>query len=416
MIQTQKGTKDILPGEISQWQYVESVIRSITSDYGFKEIRTPTFESTDLFLRSVGDTTDIVQKEMYTFLDKGNRSITLKPEGTAGVVRSFIQNGMFNDALPTKLYYLYNPVFRYERPQEGRLREHHQFGVEMFGSNDPSSDAEIIMLAWNLINKLKINDIQLRINSIGCKECRKEYNKALKQFLEKNIENMCFDCQSRFERNPMRILDCKNEECKKYNENAPKIIDYLCDSCKSHFEQLKNYLTIAGIEFVVDARIVRGLDYYCNTVFEIVTNSIGSQGTVCGGGRYNTLVEMLGGPKNMPGMGFGLGMERLILLMNRQNFDWPKEREVDVYFCTFNQEAKEQAFKFANELRQKGINAQIDLMNRGVKAQFKYANKINAKKVVIIGEQELIDKKAKLKDMQSSEESMINFEDLTSVF
>ena len=310
-----KGTKDILPDESYRWQYVEEKIRDITRRFHFSEIRVPTFEHTELFLRGVGDTTDVVQKEMYTFNDKGDRSITLRPEGTAGVTRAFIESGMAAGPQPTKMYYLALPVFRYENPQAGRLREHHQFGVEFFGAPDASADAEIINLAWTVLRELGITKLKLNINSIGCKECRKTYNDALVAYYEQRENELCDTCKTRLHKNPLRLLDCKEEHCSELAADAPKIIDYLCDDCNSHFESLKGYLALLGIEYAVNPLIVRGLDYYTKTVFEIISDEIGAKGTVCGGGRYDGLIQELGGP-DMPGVGFGMGMERLLMVLD----------------------------------------------------------------------------------------------------
>ena len=406
-----KGTKDVLPGESYKWQYIEGIMRDVCARFGYREIRTPVFEHTELFLRGVGDTTDIVQKEMYTFEDKAKRSITLKPEGTAGVVRSFIENGMAGAAQPTKMYYLACPVFRYERPQAGRYREHHQFGIECFGAQEPSIDAEIIIVALTVFKELGIKGLELNINSIGCPECRAEYNKALLAYLNKNKEGLCSDCRKRMQTNPLRVLDCKQESCSKIVADAPKMIDYLCEDCRVHFEGLKNRLAAAGIEYRINPLIVRGLDYYTKTVFEIISTDIGAQGTVCGGGRYDGLVEELGG-KPTPGIGFGMGMERLLLVLESLGIDIPEPSLCDVYVCTLGEQAAQEGFSITTQLRNAGVKAECDHMGRSMKAQMKYAGKIGAAKVVIIGEDELKNKEAVVRDMAQSKEDTVAFEQL----
>ena len=406
-----KGTKDVLPEESFKWQYVEKTARDTAHLFGANEIRTPTFEHTEVFARGVGDSTDIVNKEMYTFLDKGDRSITLKPEGTAGVARAFTEHGLSNSALPQKLYYI-TPCFRYERPQAGRLREFHQFGIEFLGSYSPDIDAEVILLAKTFLDNLNISGYSLYINSIGCKDCRKEYNEALKNYFRENLDNLCPLCRERFEKNPLRILDCKNDECKKIGENAPSILDYLCDDCKIHFEKVKKYLTSVGVEYTVDDRIVRGLDYYTKTVFEFVSNSIGAQGTICGGGRYDGLIEQLGGPK-MPGIGFAVGIERLLILMEKGGIN-PQKTAVKLYIAPMGDLAKEKAFELSNELRRAGVSCDLDHMDRGIKSQFKYADKIGAKFVGVIGTSELDAGVIKIKDMATGEEKEVKFDDLVN--
>lgn len=403
MINIPKGTKDVLPQESYKWHYIEGKVREIAKEFNLKEIRTPTFEHTELFLRGVGETTDVVNKEMYTFLDKGERSITLKPEGTAGVVRAYLENGLASLAMPLKMYYI-TPVFRYEKPQAGRLREHHQFGIEVYGSESAVTDAEVISIASSLFEKLNIKNLTLNINSIGCPTCRAEYNKALKEYYRPHLDEMCETCRERFDKNPLRILDCKEEKCKEINVNAPAITDYLCADCKAHFESLKEYLTAMNIPFVVNSRIVRGLDYYTRTVFEFVSNNIGSQGTVCGGGRYDGLVEQLGG-KHTPCAGFGMGIERLLLLMDSVGIDIPENDGISVYFATFGENALKKALLYTSLLRKAGVSADFDHLNKSFKAQFKYANKINAKYVVSIGDDEINSGVLKVKNMQNGEET-----------
>ena len=413
MINIPKGTKDVLPQDSYKWQYVESTAREVAGLFNLKEIRTPTFEHTELFQRGVGDTTDIVTKEMYTFKDKGDRSITLKPEGTAGAVRSFIESGLANGVLPAKMYYI-TPAFRYERPQAGRLREFHQFGVEIFGAKGAQTDAEAIVMADTLLKKLGLN-VQLYINSIGCPTCRAAFNKALKEFFEPNLENLCYDCKTRYEKNPLRLLDCKEENCKKINANAPSILDYLCDDCAAHFEELKACLDLAGVAYEIDPRIVRGLDYYTRSVFEFVSTSIGAQGTVCAGGRYDGLIEELGG-NPMPAVGFAAGIERLLIVMEQTGVEIPAPRVPTVYIAGMDGECRKKAFEIAIALRAKGIFAEIDHMERSVKAQFKYADKLGAKYVAVIGGNELSEGRANVKCMATGESESVAFADMTTYF
>lgn len=410
MINIPKGTKDVLPKDSYKWQYVESVARKVAGDFNALEIRTPTFEHTEVFSRGVGETTDIVNKEMYTFLDKGDRSITLKPEGTAGVVRAFIENGLYSQALPQKLFYI-TQCFRYERPQAGRLREFHQFGVEFLGSDDANIDAETILLAHTFFKRLNITGLTLYINSIGCPECRKKYENALKAYLNEHESELCELCKDRKEKNPLRVLDCKNPDCKQINKNAPKILDYICDDCKSHFEKVQKLLSLAGVEYKIDSGIVRGLDYYTKTVFEFVSENIGAQGTVCGGGRYNGLVSQLGGA-DVPGIGFAIGIERMLLLLDSLRIEIPDKNRVEVYFAPMGEKESEKAFELCSVLRDLGVRAELDHMQRGIKAQFKYADKIKAEYVVVIGSTELEKGEVKLKNMQSGEETSLTFDQL----
>ena len=411
MINIPKGTKDILPSESYKWHYIEKTAREVASLFGVKEIRTPTFEHTELFLRGVGDTTDIVNKEMYTFEDKGKRSITLKPEGTAGVARAFIENGLFSSAMPLKMYYI-TPVFRYERPQAGRLREHHQFGVEFYGGYGADLDAEVILTAYTLLTKLGLN-VQLNINSMGCKECRKAYNLALKEYLSSSIDKMCDTCRERYEKNPLRILDCKEEKCKQLTKTAPKITDYLCDDCNNHFTTLQKCLDLANLKYKINPYIVRGLDYYTKTVFEFVTDALGSQGTVCGGGRYDGLIEQIGG-NSVPGVGFGMGLERILMLMEATNVEIPKENGVKVFLATGGEKAFEKAFEVCYQLRLKGIVAETDHMQRSFKSQFKYADKIGAEYVIAIGDDELQNGIVKVKKMLDGSLKEIKIDDIVN--
>lgn len=406
-LQAPKGTKDIPPQESYKWHFIEGLVREICDKYGLKETRTPVIEHTELFLRGVGDTTDIVQKEMYTFEDKGGRSITLKPEGTAGVVRMFVEQKLFAEAQPTKMYYLYCPVFRYEKPQAGRLREHHQFGVEIFGAPKASADAECIGVALELIERVGIKDLSVHINSIGCPKCRPNYHAALKAYLKESYDSLCGDCKTRYEKNPLRVLDCKVPGCKEIAAKAPVILDYLCDDCQAHMTELKGCLEEMGVAYEIDPHIVRGLDYYTRTVFEIISTHIGSQGTVCGGGRYDGLVEEIGGP-SMAGVGFGMGMERLLLVAENQGLTIPEPAPYDVYIAGIGEQARIKGFSLAYALRRRGFKVECDHVGRSIKAQFKYADKVSARFVAVLGESELNEGKIKLKQMATGEETYVS--------
>lgn len=406
LTQAPKGTQDLLPPQSGNWQTVEDVMRSEAAIHGFGEARTPVFEHTELFLRSVGDTTDVVEKQMYTFNDKGGRSVTLRPEGTAGAVRAMLEHAVYNEGLPVKLYYL-TSCYRYEKPQAGRLREFHQFGVEMFGAEAPVADAEVICLAKSIFDRLGVRNLTLELNSIGCPTCRAKFHQALKEYFEGHRDELCETCLSRLERNPMRILDCKSPVCSKIAEGAPHILDYLCDDCKEHFEGVQSYLNAAGVEYVVNPTIVRGLDYYNRTVFEFVSNDLGAQSTVCGGGRYDGLTEQMGG-KSMAGLGFGLGMERLMLVLEAQKIELPAPPSCEVYIASMGQNASKEAFRLVTELQRSGIVAACDLCSRGLKAQMKYANKIGAAFTLVLGDNELEQKKAKIKNMKTGEETSIS--------
>ena len=406
-----KGTKDMLPEQAYKWRYIENAFAEICRKYGFEDIRTPVFEHTELFQRGVGDTTDIVQKEMYSFQDYGKRNITLKPEGTSPVVRAYVEHKLYAGVQPSKFYYNI-PCFRYEKPQSGRLRQFHQFGIETFGTDDMMADAEIISLANDFLNEMGITDIQLRINSVGCPECRKKHREALKAFLEPKYDQLCDTCKDRYDRNPMRILDCKSPVCQELVQGAPVMLDYLCDDCRDSFEELKSNLDAMGIEYVVDPGIVRGLDYYTKTAFEFVTTKIGAQGTVCGGGRYDHLVEEIGGPST-PGVGFGLGKERLLLTMEACGAEIPQEDGADVFIAVMGDDAKAAGLKLMRELRQSGLSVQMDIMGRNIKNQFKYANRIKARKTVVIGQNELENNSFAIKDMTTSEQVMVPMEAIT---
>lgn len=410
MINIPKGTKDVLPSESYKWQFIENAAREVAKDFNIREIRTPVFEHTELFLRGVGETTDVVTKEMYTFEDKGGRSITLKPEGTAGAARMFIENGLANAPLPLKAYYIV-PCYRYERPQAGRLREFHQFGIEVFGTSAPEADAEVIFAASSFLKKLGIRDTRLEINSIGCKSCRAEYNRALKDYFRPHLGEMCSTCNERFDKNPLRMIDCKEERCKKITANAPKILDYLCPECRAHFERVKTLLDGLGVEYAVNPDIVRGLDYYTRTVFEFVSTSIGAQGTVCGGGRYDGLISELGGG-NVPAIGFAAGLERLVLLMENTGVPFPEAPVPEVYIAGMDDASRAKAFSLVNGLRTQGISAEGDLMARSVKAQLKYADKLGAKYVVVIGGTELETGVCNVKKMSDGSVTCVPFADI----
>lgn len=413
MINIPKGTKDVVPDAAYKWHYLEDVVRKTAAEFGFKEIRTPTFEHTELFLRGVGETTDIVNKEMYTFTDKGDRSITLKPEGTAGVARAYIENCLGDMPQPVKMYYL-TPVFRYERPQAGRLREHHQFGVELYGSAAPYADAEVMLVAKTLFDKLGLTEPVLNINSIGCPECRKKYNAALKEYLAGNIDKMCASCRERFDKNPLRILDCKEPGCKAITASAPKTLEYLCDDCRAHFEKLQSILSSAGVEFRVNPSVVRGLDYYTGTVFEFISSAIGAQGTVCGGGRYNNLVSEVGG-KPTPAVGFGMGLERLIMILENLNLYLGEPETPTIYIAPTSEAEAEAAFSVVGELRKKGVSAECDIMGRSLKAQMKYAGKRGYAFVAVMGADEINSGKIKIKRMSDGVETECAISDIAEV-
>lgn len=414
MINIPKGTKDVLPEESYKWHYVEKTVREVARAFCVNEIRTPSFEHTELFLRGVGDTTDIVNKEMYTFEDKGGRSITLKPEGTAGVARAFIENSLYGNAQPTKMYYI-TPVFRYEKPQAGRLREHHQFGIEYYGAYSPAADVEVMMLAKTIFDKFGVGNLVLNINSIGCPECRKKYNAALKSYLGARLDDMCPTCRERFDKNPLRILDCKEEGCKAITKDAPSVIDYLCDDCRAHHESVCRQLDALGVNYVVNPRIVRGLDYYTRTVFEFISSNIGAQGTVCAGGRYNNLVEQVGG-KPCPAVGFGMGIERLLLVLESLGLSVGEKYVPDVYFAPVCDKARDITPALALKLRAKGLSVDYDIMDRGFKPQLKYANKTGVKYLVILGEDEIAKGTASVKNMQSGEQVEVAFSELEKYF
>jgi histidyl-tRNA synthetase len=404
-----KGTEDVLPKDSYRWQFVEDVMRKESASYGFKEIRTPVFEHTELFARGVGQTTDVVQKEMYTFDTKGGESVTLRPEGTAGAARAVLEHGLVNDSLPIKASYFVS-CYRYEKPQAGRLREFHQFGLECYGTQSPVADAELICAAQSIFDRLGIKQLRLEINSIGCPTCRAEYHKALKEYFYGYKDELCETCNSRLEKNPMRILDCKSPVCSKIAQGAPKITDYLCDECKEHFASVQKYLDAAGVEYTINPTIVRGLDYYTKTVFEFVTDFIGAQGTVCGGGRYDGLIEELGG-KHLPSLGFAMGIERLLMLMDKQGIEIPKPSTCDLYVAVMGEKASLKSFEIIKAVRSCGLIAETDVVGRGLRAQMKYADKIGAKFSMVLGDNEIEQGKAVIKNMSSGEQTEMVLDD-----
>ena len=408
-----RGTKDIIPAEAYKWNYLEEKFRDLCRLYGYEEIRTPVFEHTELFKRGVGDTTDIVQKEMYTFKDRGDRDLTLKPEGTAGVIRAFIENKMYAETQPTKLFYI-TPCFRYERPQSGRQRQFHQFGVEAIGSDTPSLDAEVISLAMQFLGEAGLKDLTVSINSVGCPVCREEYNRLLKDYLAAKADVLCDLCNDRRDKNPMRVIDCKNETCQANIVDIPLMADHLCDNCKDHFDQLKSYLDEMDIKYVVDKKIVRGLDYYKRTAFEIISNDLGAQSTVCGGGRYDGLVEQIGGPSGYSGIGFGLGAERLLLTLEANGVEIGNPNHTDIFVVTIGDKAKLKSFSILKDLRVNHISADKDHLDRSLKAQFKYSNKINAKYTIVIGDDELDKDEATLKNMETGDQELIKISELVN--
>ena len=398
-----KGTEDVLPKQSYRWQFVENIMREEARAYGFKEIRTPVFEHTELFARGVGQTTDVVQKEMYTFDTKGGESVTLRPEGTAGAARAVLEHSLEQDGLPIKASYFVS-CYRYEKPQAGRLREFHQFGIEEYGTQAPAADAEIICLAQSVLDRLGLSQVHLEINSIGCPECRARYNQALKEYFTQYKDRLCPTCLTRLEKNPMRLLDCKSPEDKEIAKDAPKITDYLCEECEAHFTEVKKYLDAAGVEYTVNPTIVRGLDYYTKTVFEFITDCIGAQGTVCGGGRYDGLIEELGG-KHMPSLGFAMGMERLLMVMDAQKIEIPDNDKTALYIATMGDAAKVKAFELLRQVRECGLIAETDVVGRGLRAQMKYADKIGAKYSVVLGDNEIEENKARVKNMETGEQT-----------
>lgn len=406
-MQALRGTQDILPDNIYKWNHVESVIKELCALYGYSEIRTPMFEDTKLFLRGIGDTTDVVAKEMYTFEDRGGRSITLRPENTAAVVRSYLEHKLYGDQQVHKLFYI-GSMFRYDRPQAGRYREFHQFGVEVLGASSPAADAEVINLAYTLFKTLGLKELELHINSIGDYKCRPIYRQKLIEFFEEKEDQLCDDCQARLHKNPLRILDCKEDSCRRASAGAPKITGYLCDECEKKFEAVKRYLAALEIPYSVDSRLVRGLDYYTNTAFEIQYPPLGAQSAICGGGRYDGLVEDVGGPST-PGIGFAVGLERLLLALEMQKLIPEPANRKKVYIVTLGEDAIVEGIKIQQHLRDKGVIAEIDLQDRSIKGQMKQAGKNNAEYTVIIGANEMEKKEAAVKNMENGKQQDIPF-------
>ena len=403
-----RGTKDILPDTVGDWLYIEKEIRDLCKRFGYQEIRTPVFEHTELFQRGIGEGTDVVDKEMYTFTDRGGRSVTLRPENTASAVRAYLQNKLYAEADLVKLFYI-GSMFRYDRPQAGRLREFHQFGIEALGESNPAVDAEVILLAIKLLEGLGLKDLELSINSVGCPECRSQYRTMLQDFFRDKLEDLCEDCKSRFDRSPLRILDCKKDSDKPYMADAPKITDCLCEECSSHFEALKQHLAKAGVGFKHDPRLVRGLDYYTKTAFEIKYPPLGAQSAVAGGGRYDGLIEEMGG-NHTPAVGFATGLERLLLALENQNLLPDKNRSVDAYVVALGEKAQAEAFKLVMDLRDAGLSVAIDYAGRSMKAQMKQANKLNAKYAVILGDDEIAEGAALIRSMADSSQEKVAFD------
>lgn len=403
-----RGTKDILPDTVGEWTYVESKIRELCARYGFEEIRTPIFEHTELFHRGIGEGTDVVDKEMYTFKDRGDRSITLRPENTASAVRAYLQNKLYGDSSLVKLFYI-GSMFRYDRPQAGRMREFHQFGVEALGEENPMVDAEVIMVAIDFLKSLGLQDLSLSLNSVGCPHCRPKYRAVLQDYFRDKLDDLCDDCKDRFARSPLRILDCKTDADKPYMADAPKITDCLCEECQEHFQKVQQYLSDAGIAFTLDSRLVRGLDYYTKTAFEIKYAPLGAQSAVAGGGRYDGLIEEIGG-KPTPAVGFATGLERVLLALEKQNLLPEQKKHTDAYVVALGEASKGPAFKLLTKLRQAGLKAGMDYAGRSMKAQMKQANKANARFALIIGEDEVKESCVMLKDMEKSEQQKISFD------
>ncbi|MBQ1876000.1 MAG: histidine--tRNA ligase [Selenomonas sp.] len=402
-----RGTKDILPDSVGEWNYVEGKIRDLCHRYGYQEIRTPMFEHTELFQRGIGDGTDVVDKEMYTFEDRGRRSITLRPENTASAVRAYLQNKLYGDSSLVKLFYI-GSMFRYDRPQAGRMREFHQFGIEALGEENPMVDAEVILVAIDFLQSLGLQGLELALNSVGCPKCRAEYRKALQDYFRPHLDDLCEDCRDRFERSPLRILDCKVDAEKPYMADAPKITDYLCDDCRNHFEQVQACLRAVGVDFMLDPRLVRGLDYYTKTAFEIKYPPLGAQSAVAGGGRYDGLIEEIGG-KPTPAVGFATGLERVLLALEKQELLPQQDKRIDAFIVALGEAAQGPAFKLLTELRRAGLTAGMDYAGRSMKAQMKQANKAGARFALILGEDEVKEACVQLKDMAKSEQTKVSF-------
>lgn len=418
MVKAPRGTKDLLPGEIEKWHYVEEIARKVCEIYGYREIRTPVFEHTELFLRGIGDTTDVVQKEMYTFKDRGGRSVTLRPEGTAAVVRAYLEHHLNNQAQPIKLYYL-GPMFRYDRPQAGRMRQFHQLGIEAFGSNDPTLDAEIICYTWDFLTMVGLKGLQLKVNSVGCPDCRPEFGRALLEFMEQRRSSLCEFCQDRLERNPLRLLDCKERRCQELLSGAPSIHQYLCPECRDHFQKVQEYLDTAGISYQIEESLVRGLDYYTQTAFEVVLEGMGAQSSVAGGGRYNNLVEICGGP-SVPGIGVAIGLERVLIALEKQGVELPIRQPWYIFVATAGEDPsgklEREVMRLLVELRRLGYPAEKDFLSRSLKAQMKQAGRLGARFVIIIGTEELQEGKVILRDMEQGSQEEMTFQEMFRFF
>jgi histidyl-tRNA synthetase len=407
-----RGTRDVLPGESEQWEYLQAMQRRVAAEYGFSEIQPPMFEHTELFQRGVGDTTDVVEKEMYTFTDRDGRQLSLRPEGTAGVARAVIENNLLAGSLPIKLFY-HTEVFRYERPQAGRYRQHTQFGIEVFGSSDPAVDAEVIMVAYDLFQRLGLRNLEVLINTVGCPRCRPAYREKLIAYYQSHEADLCPDCHSRLLRNPLRLLDCKQEACHRLAADAPKSADHLCPECTDHFAGLRRVLDALGVNYRVDPHIVRGLDYYTKTVFEIIAPDIGAQSTICGGGRYDGLIEEVGGPST-PGIGFGMGVERVLMALAKEGCYLPSPLRMDAYVVALGDDARTAALKLLYELRRAGVKADIDYMARSMKSQMKQAGKSGARYAVIIGGDELARGVATVRDLQAATQEELALADVAT--
>lgn len=414
VIQKPKGTQDILPGTVEQWQYLEGVIRDVCRDYGYEEIRMPIFESTELFVRGVGETTDIVNKEMYTFLDKGQNSLTLRPEGTASVCRAYVENKLYGQVQqPVKLYYI-GPMFRHERPQAGRFRQFHQMGVEVLGADKPVVDAEVISLVWDIYKRLGLSGLEVHLNSVGCPDCRKTHRQKLQEFLQPHLENLCADCQGRYERNPLRILDCKNPQCQAESQGAPTTLDHLCDDCRTHFETLQKLLEAAQVRYRINPRLVRGLDYYRKTAFEIMVEEIGAQSAICGGGRYDGLVEEIGGPPT-PAIGFAMGLERVLTALSIQDQLPDPANRVFAMLVLLGEQAQQVGFGLLSELRRQGFSVSADLLGRSLKAQLKAADRLGARYALLLGEDELNRGIMIVRDLKLGEQSEVPLQGIQEV-
>lgn len=414
MIKAPRGTRDLLPGEIEKWHYIEAVAREISAIYGYQEIRTPIFEHTELFLRGIGDTTDVVQKEMYTFEDRGGRSITLRPEGTAAVVRAYLEHHLQNQPQPVKLYYL-GPMFRYDRPQAGRMRQFHQVGIEAFGSNDPSLDAEVVCYTWDFLSRLGLKGLQVEVNSVGCPECRPAFGRDLREFMNERWESLCEYCRDRIERNPLRLLDCKEQRCQDLLKDAPGIHQYLCPECREHFQKVRELLRVAGISFRINERLVRGLDYYTQTAFEVSLEGMGAQSSVAGGGRYNNLVETCGGSP-VPGIGVAIGLERVLIALEKLGVELPIKRPEYIFVATAGEdpsgELEKEAMSLLVKLRRAGYPAEKDFLSRSLKAQMKQAGRLGSRFVVILGTEEMKEGKVTLRDMERGSQINVTQQEL----